>query len=389
MLVDGGISSARHAILMRNATGNPFGLYAGAEQATVASDTDAHIHLVFFDGSSTQVWLDGVWNSPPASPGTYTLNGLTLGERYASNGSQWNGSYGLLLVRDTLPTRRQRVDMTRIISGLSGISLPEFDVDASGCASYDATGRQLWGKAASTVQYPASLTKLMTVYTMRQWVADGDLSDTVTLVASDIVGGSGLELVAGDVLSYGELLYGALLPSCNKCATAIARAVGQVILDAEEGSGDPTTRFLAEMAANATAFGWTGAVFADACGVNTGSRSSPDQVCELLLAINDDATLVTVMGTGSHDVVVSGGPNPRSLTATHTIDPTGAVKLPAFVAGKTGSGETFHVAALWDDEDDERHATAVIGSSTTAQRFKDLRWAMEDVMDRKAVGELP
>jgi len=77
---------------------------------------------------------------------------------------------------------------------------------------------------------PASLTKIMSLITAYDYI--NDESELVTIDASDIIGGSGANISAGDVVSIRDLIYDMLLPSSNNAATALARVVGQKILKA-------------------------------------------------------------------------------------------------------------------------------------------------------------
>jgi D-alanyl-D-alanine carboxypeptidase (penicillin-binding protein 5/6) len=54
-------------------------------------------------------------------------------------------------------------------------------------------------------------------------------------------------LVAGDVVTFQDLLYGMLLPSGNDAACAVARTVGAELLKEEGRSGDPSLRFVEEL----------------------------------------------------------------------------------------------------------------------------------------------
>jgi hypothetical protein len=76
---------------------------------------------------------------------------------------------------------------------------------------------------------PASVTKLLTALVTVQTVSD--LDELVTIHESDKVGGSGDHPVyVGETMSFRDLLYLSLLESNNDATTAIARAVGEKIL---------------------------------------------------------------------------------------------------------------------------------------------------------------
>lgn len=246
----------------------------------------------------------------------------------------------------------------------------------------DKSNGVVYAKNASTLICPASIMKLMTAYVARQWVPDEDLSDTVTVISADLVGGSSAGLAAGDVLDYEDLFYGMLLPSGCDAATTIARTVGQRILDYEEGSGDPLARFVSEMGTQATALGLAGAVIEEAAGLDTDNRFSCWHIVSILREIVDDTTLVAIMDDLSHDISISDGPDPRTIHVTNTINPTGDVKFPEYICGKTGSiGGMEHVSMLWNGPDDGVCVGVVLDNETSEGRFTELRDLMDYYID--------
>ncbi|MBO0410497.1 serine hydrolase [Enterococcus hulanensis] len=72
---------------------------------------------------------------------------------------------------------------------------------------------------------PASLVKIMTAILLLENIKD--LRQVITLIPSDIIGGSGPELIAGDQVSLLDILHLLLLPSSNTAAKVIARVVGE------------------------------------------------------------------------------------------------------------------------------------------------------------------
>lgn len=243
-------------------------------------------------------------------------------------------------------------------------------------------GSDAFEKDADTAQAPASMTKVVTAVTARQWITD--MSDTITVIAGDLVGGSTANLQAGDVLTYEDAFHGMMLPSGNDAATAIARTVGGII-----GGADPLASFLGSMAETMAALGFAGTTWADVTGISASNSVTMRQMCELARHIDrTDPWLRTVMGTLSYGITIT-GTNTRTINVSHTIDPTGAVLLPEFVAGKTGTTASAGacVVTLWDD-DGGRYVSGVMGSDST-DRFPDLRAIMDHAQDatgRKATG---
>lgn len=387
-LVDGIASGARNGILMKNATGNPFIALGGSEMALGPDgDTEPHFIAALLNGTSSQIYLDGhvryIGNA-----GTHELSGLTLGERFASNGTHWDGAYGLLLVYDGDPPLEVKQRMFDLISRLADIP-QQLVIVADRAVSMRSDGTTVYEKDADTPATPASTTKLMTAYTMRRrgrsdggrWISNAMLTDTVTITADDVVSTGGIGLAAGDVLTYQELIYGMILPSGNDCANAIGRNVGNLIRAAEGSVGDGLTRFLEEMEIAGAELGWTGHNFNDTSGNDDGNQMSARQLAQLGIAVSEDETLVSICGALTHDVVISGGPSPRNIPVVHTIDPNGVVKFPEFVAGKTGTTTAAGACLIliWDHPDGTRQATAILGSdsSITVRRYIDARALMD------------
>lgn len=95
------------------------------------------------------------------------------------------------------------------------------EINAQGSALIDAsTGQVLFGKNENSTFEPASTTKVMTALIALEKC---NLDDEVT-VQEDYtkVGGTGIGLLKGDVLTVRDLLLGLLMESGNDCANALA-----------------------------------------------------------------------------------------------------------------------------------------------------------------------
>ena len=84
-------------------------------------------------------------------------------------------------------------------------------------------------KAPTVPKTPASLTKIISLATAYDYITDE--METVEIHASDIIGGSGDNLKAGDIVTVRDLVYDMLLPSSNDAATALARHIGTKIIE--------------------------------------------------------------------------------------------------------------------------------------------------------------
>lgn len=94
---------------------------------------------------------------------------------------------------------------------------------------YDATSSQILKDTQSTVKmYPASMTKMMTVYCALQKITN--LDATVTITTEDITGwlakdASVAGFTAGETVTYRDLLYACLLPSGADACYCLARVL--------------------------------------------------------------------------------------------------------------------------------------------------------------------
>ncbi|MDH2180125.1 serine hydrolase [Stenotrophomonas sp. GD03654] len=231
-------------------------------------------------------------------------------------------------------------------------------------------------KTADTPRPPASIIKLVTALVMRRWISDPRLSDTVTVVAADMHPPTTAGLQAGDVISWRDLAYGLLVPSGNDASLTVGRLVGEMIL-ASEGAppGNGLSRFIAAMNSLLSGLAMEGAVAFSTHGVDTDSRLTARQAARLMVEAMADPFLLTVMGTLSHVVTIT-GVNARTYSIVHTINPDGDVKFPEFLCGKTGSYASVAEYCLvmgWSKPDGGHGVVCVLRSPTTADRFVDAR----------------
>lgn len=260
-------------------------------------------------------------------------------------------------------------------------------------------------KNIASTQRPASTVKLMNALVFQDWVTSGLLDTTVEVNSGDTVDwptNSNAGLIAGDVLSYRDLLYGSLVPSGNDAAKCIARHVGALIIaGAGPGSSsDPVTRFVEAMNAKSAAIGLPTAVFADSFGLALGNLMSATDLAMCMAAVAADPLLLTVAGTMTRGLTVT-GPNARTQNITHTvqpnINPAGPVPIPEFIAGKTGTvtfsgGDAQYnsggcLGMLWETPTGAKRVTVVLGSDLPDPiRYQDVRKLIDFELAR--LGEL-
>ncbi len=142
---------------------------------------------------------------------------------------------------------------------------------------------------------PASLTKIVTALVVLE---HGSLDDTIAIVEGDVVdeSQSRVGLVAGDVLSVRDLLYGLMIPSGNDAALALARHVGAALPGAEDG--DPSAAFVAEMNRLAAERGAATANFVNPTGMFAENQLvSARDLAVLAAAAMEDPLFAEIVGT--------------------------------------------------------------------------------------------
>ncbi len=144
------------------------------------------------------------------------------------------------------------------------------------------SGTVLWAKNPDAARAPASTTKMMTVLAATESLEPDQM---VTVPAEALVGGTTMGLKAGERLSVRDLLYGALLPSGNDAATALAIAAG----------GDERT-FVQRMNEHAAEWGLTATHFANPHGLDeAGHVSSARDLAQLGLRTLADPLLASIV----------------------------------------------------------------------------------------------
>jgi D-alanyl-D-alanine carboxypeptidase len=143
------------------------------------------------------------------------------------------------------------------------------------------TGEVLHSRLADARRYPASLTKMMTLYLLFEAIEDGELSLTDTLTASRIAAGqqpSNLNLSAGDTITVETAIRALVIKSANDVAVIVA----------EELAGTERA-FAVEMTARARELGLSNTTFRNASGLpNSRQVTTARDMARLALALRRD-----------------------------------------------------------------------------------------------------
>jgi D-alanyl-D-alanine carboxypeptidase (penicillin-binding protein 5/6) len=157
---------------------------------------------------------------------------------------------------------------------------------------YDlSTGTTLFEKNSSMRIPMASLTKIMTAIV----ALEDRETESYTVSEEDLVGENSMGLLAGEVLSKEELLYGLLLPSGNDAAEVLARSYAD---GGREG-------FIRAMNDKASALGLVDTNFTNPSGLQ-GDGEQYTTVYDLLVitryALENFPLFATIVATGSYEI---------------------------------------------------------------------------------------
>lgn len=162
-----------------------------------------------------------------------------------------------LVDRVYVPT--QRVTVSEVQQILAARRAPV--VSAQAFLLYDVDARQLLlSQNTEEALAPASLTKLMTALLTLE---AADLTASVTIQGSDLVGGASMGLQVGETVTVEQLLWGLLIPSGNDAAMALARHIAGSASD-----------FVSLMNQRAQALGLTATHFVNPHGLDAAGHTS-------------------------------------------------------------------------------------------------------------------
>ncbi|KUN21716.1 D-alanyl-D-alanine carboxypeptidase [Streptomyces corchorusii] len=252
-------------------------------------------------------------------------------------------------------------------------------VSAQGAyAMNPATGKQLFGKAPDGRLRTGSTTKIMTALVVlsqrnvdlgKKVKIKREYTDYVIDPVTHVQRYSSANLILGDSMKTGDLLYGLLLPSGCDAAYALADTYGTGSTTAQR-----TKSFIGKMNAKARELGLKNTHFDSFDGVSNGKNySSPRDLAKLAGVALKNKTFKKVVGTKVYDDMQSYRPG----GGTHAMKPwSNSNKLLASYRGafgvKTGSGPEAKFCLVFAATRGSRTVVGSILADTSAdQRFKD------------------
>ncbi len=213
-------------------------------------------------------------------------------------------------------------------------------------------GRTLAARDADTPRPMASITKLMTVLVALEHLSLDD--EVVVPAAAARIGESSLGLRTGERLSVRDLVAGALVPSANDAATALAIAAAGSV-----------PRFVEWMNQKATDLGLTGTRYRNPHGLDEpGHASTARDTAELLRIALRNPVIRRYAGMAE-----------ATLSTGQVVESTDSLlsSVPGLVAGKTGhTGLAGWSQVAFARADGIGVTAAVLGEQTESRRDSDL-----------------
>ncbi|MET9446560.1 D-alanyl-D-alanine carboxypeptidase family protein [Streptomyces cinerochromogenes] len=241
-----------------------------------------------------------------------------------------------------------------------------------------ATGKQLFGKAPDGQLRTGSTTKIMTALVVlsqrnvdlkKKVKIKKEYTDYVIDPATHVQRYSSANLILGDSMPVGDLLYGLMLPSGCDAAYALADTYGTGSTTAQR-----TKSFIGKMNSKARELGLKNTHFDSFDGVSNGKNySSPRDLAKLAGTALKNKTFKKVVGTKVYDDMKSYQPG----GGTHAMKPwNNSNKLLTSYRGaigvKTGSGPEAKFCLVFAATRGSKTVVGTLLADTSPdQRFKD------------------
>ncbi len=222
------------------------------------------------------------------------------------------------------------------------------------------TGQVLHAQAADEARYPASLTKMMTIFLAFEMMEQGRLTPTTRIKISDEAAGtspSKLGLAAGSDIAAMDAIRALIVKSANDIAVALA-----------EHMAGSETKFAALMTRRARELGMTATTFKNAHGLpDSGQVTTARDMLTLALALNDRFPeryrlfSLAIFNYGGHvyrnhntmmhsfsgmDGLKTGYTSPSGFNLVASVRRDGRHVVAAVFGGATASGRNAHMRTI-------------------------------------------
>lgn len=220
--------------------------------------------------------------------------------------------------------------------------------------------------------YPASITKLFSIYVAKQHLKTDQLVTVGAAVKMVAAGSSLAKLKQGDQLTVGQLIEGMMLPSGNDAAYVLAEAVGRTLVGEDASAREAVDAFVEEMNRQAVALGLKNTHFTNPDGIHNAKHytSLKDMIVIAFLTLTDPVVM-QYAGTPAQTVELPG--NTMQWTNSNAlIHPESEYYCPYAIGLKTGrtkaAGNCLLSAFSYEGS---MYIIGVFGCPKTEDRFAD------------------
>ncbi|MDP3970937.1 MAG: serine hydrolase [bacterium] len=236
----------------------------------------------------------------------------------------------------------------------------------------ESTGKILWQKNEDTKMPIASITKLMTVTVVNDYIKDWEETYEMQPKENWLIGAR-FAAGNGDSFTKEDILKTTLIASANNAAAALAHSTG---LEQDE--------FVVKMNEKADALGMMNSEFEDPTGLELGNQSTVKDLAILLRSVVRDDKFLEAMGQPEHKMTRQneGVDHPEiTVSTTNRLIKEGD---PRVLAGKTGfTYEAGHcLATLATNDDGNRIVVILLGGPDATTRFEEtqelITWAYDN-----------
>jgi D-alanyl-D-alanine carboxypeptidase len=266
-------------------------------------------------------------------------------------------------------------DEDGVMSSPGDLRVPSSEPRYAAIVEDAATGEILYQKRADSVRYPASITKIMTMYLAFEALATGRLKETDIIVVSPHAAAqapSKLGLKPGDTITVEDAMHSIAVKSANDMAVALAEKIGGT-----------ESRFAALMTLKAQELGMIHTRYVNANGLPDSRQvTSAHDIATLCRAVLRDYPQYYAY-FGQEQFTFRGV---TMVNHNHLLD-----RMPGVDGFKTGftnaAGYNLAASAV---RDGHRLITVVLGGSSGASRnenVEDLLLTGFDIESRRSRGE--
>lgn len=272
---------------------------------------------------------------------------------------------GQVLPANTLPVAEKKIEASVPVRNPDTASLGVKVTAESFIVVEPESGAVLYEKNAAEPRAIASITKLMTALVFLQY--NKDWNQQITMTAGDYQSGSTPVLLIGDKVTVKDLFYAMMVASSNEAASALARSTGLTKDD-----------FAFQMNQQAKILGMTNSNFVEPTGLSANNQASAEDIIKLIKVAFSHAEVRKAGATKAYSIRTLNGNVARNLENTDKIlkeDFGIANSNYKIEAGKTGfiNAAGYCFASQIKDENNRRLLIAVLGSSSTYDRFTDTK----------------